>query len=91
MNEIQNLANNLKSMQTINRNIQTMVKAKGLVQNIINSFKKLEKQTKKTKQSRKAMRLMEDFVRCNVTDPAIFEKYGKIVSMLGEYNNVDTK
>lgn len=88
MNEIQNLAKTLKNNKTAENNIQNMIKAKGLVQNIINAFKKLEKKTKKTKQSRQAMKLMEDFVRCNVTNPVIFEKYGRIVAMLGEYSNV---
>lgn len=65
--------------------VQFLVEAKRRVQSIIDVFKKIEKKCKKTKQSRKIMKLLESFVSCHITNPAIVDKYTKIVEILSKY------
>jgi hypothetical protein len=79
---------NIEKSREIENNIIVFANAKRMVQNVIDSFKKLEKKTKKTKQSRKAIKLMEDFVKCNLTNPVIAEKYAKVIKMLIPYGKV---
>lgn len=61
------------------------MEAKTRVQAIIDSFKKIEKKCKKTKQSRKIMKLMEDFVKCNLSSPSIESKYQAVYEELKKY------
>ena len=61
------------------------MEAKTRVQAIIDSFKKIEKKCKKTKQSRRVMKLMEDFVRCNLSSPSIESKYQAVYRELEKY------
>lgn len=73
---------------TSEQQIAIMLEAKRRVQNIVTGLKRLEKHVKKTKKSEKAMKVLEDFLKCNVTNAAIYAKYNKVVKMLGEYSNV---
>jgi len=68
-------------------NVEVLQEAKRRVQSVLDVFKKLEKKTKKTKQSRKMTKLMEEFIRCNITNPVIVEKYKRIVAVLAQYYN----
>ena len=61
------------------------MEAKTRVQAIIDSFKIIEKKCKKTKQSRRVMKLMEDFVRCNLSSPSIGKKYEAVQEELRKY------
>lgn len=68
-------------------NVEVLVEAKRRVQSVLNIFRTLEKKTKKTKESRKMTRLMEEFIRCNITNPVIVEKYQRIVDVLSKFYN----
>lgn len=64
LNDLQN-QDKLKAQAEIQKALY--MEAKTRVQAIIDSFKIIEKKCKKTKQSRRIMKLMEDFVRCNLS------------------------
>lgn len=66
-----------------------ILEAKAKVQKIIDGFKQIEKKCKKTKQSRKAMKTMEEFVRCNITSDAISKKYFAVIHLLEKYGNAN--
>ena len=77
----------INSINPIESKTAFYMEAKERVQGVIDGFKQLEQHCKKTKQSRKAMKLMEDFVKCNITSDAIGRKYQAVANMLLHYYN----
>lgn len=67
---------------------QILVDAKTRVQHVITLIKKFEKVEGRTKKSRKAIKIMEDFLKCNITSPAIYTKYQDVVLLLERYANI---
>lgn len=65
----------------------TIIALKIKVNNILESFKKFKSLGKQTKQGKKAIKLMEEFVRCNLSAPSIEEKYNKVLDLLKEFKN----
>lgn len=83
--EKQNIVSQLEGKKLNQFEIAVILEAKTRVESIINGLKKIEKKVKKTKQSRKAIKVMEDFVKCNVTSPAISKKYQAVMELLAQY------
>lgn len=70
-------------------NKQQLVNAKERVSRIVSVLKTLEKQVGKTKDSKKVIKQMEDFLRCNLSSPSIVAKYMLVADSLKEYANVE--
>jgi 2-C-methyl-D-erythritol 4-phosphate cytidylyltransferase len=79
----------LDKQQEAEKKILIYREAKARVQGVYNALKKVAKKlkTKATKKQKKAFALMEDFLRCNITSPAIEYKYERIVALLSTYGN----
>lgn len=84
---MQNLINSLNQNKQIEDRRAVYVEAKNKVQQIVDGFKKLEKHCKKTKESRKFMKLANDFLHCNITSDAIEKKYLQVVGFLSVFYN----
>ena len=79
----------LDKQQAIENNILIYREAKARVQGVYNALKLVQKKTKMktTKKQKKVFALLEDFLRCNITSPAIVYKYERIVALLSTYGN----
>lgn len=74
--------------KAITNQMMIYMEAKRRVEKIVIGLKNLNKHVKSTKQSRRAIKTMEDFIKCNITSDAISKKYEAVVSLLKEYSNV---
>lgn len=68
-----------------NRTAEEWLKVKITVQNIINGLEKIGKKVKPSKDGKKIIKLMKDFIKCNITSPAIERKYLIVVGLLSKY------
>lgn len=76
---------NVEQVGSVHDNIQEVIEAKKHAEKILSLLVNVGKKVKQTKQSRKVIKALKEFIRCNITNPVIFEKYGKVVSILQEY------
>ena len=78
---------NVEHVGVAHNNIQEVVEAKKHAEKILSLLVNVGKKVKQTKQSRKVIKTIKEFIRCNITNPAVFEKYGRVVSILQEYSH----
>ena len=57
------------------------------VSNILESFEKFKPLGKATKKGKKVIKLMQGFVRCNLSAPTIIDKYNSIVNLLKDFKH----
>ena len=64
---------------------QVILDAKQKVQIVIVFIKQLEKINGSNKQSRQAIKTMEKFLNCHITNPAIYKRYQEITLLMEKY------
>lgn len=67
--------------------MQVMKDAKARVGVVIQHIKNLEKINGSTKKSKKAIKTLEEFMKCYITNPAIYVKYQAVMHLMEEYAN----
>lgn len=55
--------------------------------NILNFIKQMEKLRGSTKESKQAKKTMEKFIKCNITNPAIYKRYQEVMILMEKYAN----
>ena len=85
------LKENIDRYKQMEELLNIIIEAKERVSSIVAGLKTLSKKSKikKTKNSREAIRTMEDFINCSITNPAIFDKYIKVLTLLERYATKD--
>lgn len=66
-----------------------LLDAKTRVQNVIEFIEDLEKRAGSTKQSKKAKQVMNKFLKCHITSPAIFKRYQEVMILMERYANAN--
>ena len=73
---------------------QFYYEAKKRVQKLVDLFEGIKTNHKKTRLSpygKKSIKIMKDFIKCNITDPAISKKYSAVTRILDQYATNKTK
>lgn len=71
---------------------QFYIEAKKRVAAIVNAFENLGRKHKKarlSKYGKNSIKIMKDFLKCNITSSAITEKYNAVSNLLEEYSNAN--
>ena len=70
---------------------QVILDAKKRVESVIEFIQKLEKIQGSNKQSRQAIKTMQKFLNCYITNPAIYKRYQEVMLLMEKYANTTTK
>lgn len=62
-----------------------LIDVKKKVENIVAYIVIEQKRHGKTKESKAALKVMNEFLKCNITNPAIFRKYHAVVTFIEKY------
>lgn len=57
------------------------------VENVIKHIETLEKKEGCNKESKNAKKIMRNFLKCNITSPAIYKRYQEIMVLMERYAN----
>ena len=70
-----------------NARFEILKDLKRKAENILNFIKQMEKLQGSTKESKKAKKVMERFLKCNITSPAIYTRYQEVMILMEKYAN----
>jgi len=79
------MINSLNTITTENARKQILIDCKKKVEVVICCLKDLEKIHGKNKDCEKAIKTMQKFLKCNITNPAIYTRYQEVMILMERY------
>lgn len=84
------IENTLKQYKQQEIQTQIILDLKNRVEQVIEFIKDLEKTQGSNKMSRKAIKTMQGFLKCNITSPAIYKRYQEVMILMEKYAHAKT-
>lgn len=81
------IKNTMQSMVITDAQKKVLMDAKKKVETVIQFIHDLEKINGATKESKLAIKTMKAFLKCNITNPAIYKKYQEVMVLMERYAN----
>ena len=81
------IKNQIQGMVITEAQKKVLIDAKKKVEAVIGFIQDLEKINGANKQSKNAIKTMKAFLKCNITNPAIYKKYQEVMVLMERYAN----
>lgn len=77
-----------KQLAQTNAALTILKDAKVKVEQVVAFIKQMEKKNGRTALSKNAIKTMERFLKCNITNPAIFTRYQEVMVLMEKYAHI---